>query len=275
MPEIVQNVTKAAQYPVVQRLLSSVLLTEEEMEFLDGLHINRARYKKGETLIAENDDFQVCFAVISGWGITFDITPSGQRQIIGITLPGDLEGIHINFDRVSAYTIIALTDMEVALIEPARLIEIQQKYPILASGLDWAAVGSFNILSERNVSLGARDADQRILHFLLEMWCRLMLIGQASSEGFELIMTQEQLGDTLGLSVVHTNKMLKRLRGKDLLAVSKQSISFPKLREAIMFADFNPRYLNPTQKQLISAGDKTTSPSEQIAEMQERMSDRR
>ena len=231
----------------VQRLASSVLLNEEEVDFFEQLQVNRVAYQRGEELVADGDDFSVCFLVRRGWAIKCKVTKSGRRQIIGVCLPGDFIGLHINFQRRSIYSVTALTDLETAVIEPIRLLEVYQKYPVLASGLDWMTVRNFNILSEHNVSLGARPAGQRILHFMLELWCRLAAIGEADESGFKLMMTQEQVADTMGLSLVHTNKNLRKLQREGLLAVQNGFVSFPDKDRAVEYADFDERFLEQFQ----------------------------
>jgi CRP/FNR family transcriptional regulator, anaerobic regulatory protein len=231
----------------VRRLSNTVLLNEEEVNFFEQLQVNRIGLTRGEEFVRDGDDYRVSFLIREGWAINYKITKAGRRQIIGISLPGDFIGLHINFSRRSIHSVAALTDMDVAVIEPIRILEVYQKFPVLASGLDWMTVRSFNILSEHNVSLGARAASQRILHLLLELWCRLMVIGEATEEGFALPMTQEQIADTVGLSLVHTNKNLRRLHKEGLISIKSGRVSIPDKLRAADYADFDERFLESLQ----------------------------
>jgi CRP/FNR family transcriptional regulator len=114
---------------------------------------------------------------------------------------------------------------------------------VLASGLDWMSVRHSNILSEHKVSLGARTAAQRILHFLLELWVRLEQVGLANGKGFELELTQEQIGDCMGLSTVHVNRSLSRLSKENLVRLDKGTVTFPQVSRSVSFADFDDRFL--------------------------------
>jgi CRP-like cAMP-binding protein len=272
MPEAVQMATQGALSPALRRLGQCVLLSQQEIDFFEGMQNNVVAYKRGETMLEDGQPYTCCFCIRSGWAISYRITAAGRRQIVSVFLPGDFIGLHINFSRQAIFSIDALTDLDVALIEPMRLIEIHQKFPILASGLDWSAVRNLNILGEHNVSMGARTADQRILHFLLELWCRLLLIGEASSDGFVLRMTQQQLADALGLSLVHTNKMLKALERRDLIAIENRMVSVPDLEAAIKEADFDPAFLETFRTaSLASTGyEKLDERLEQIANIAEK-----
>jgi len=244
VPKAIQFAHEGDISPPLRRLGQSVLLSTDEIEFFESMQNNLSSYEKGEAMVAEGDEYRCCFAIRSGWAISYRMTMSGRRQILSVHLPGDFIGLHINFHRRAVYTVAALTKVEVALIEPIRLVEIHQRWPVLAAGLDWSAVRASNILSEHNVSLGARTAQERILHFYLELWCRLMLVGEASSEGFQMRMTQEQVGNALGLSVVHVNKSLKALTKQGLLDITGRMIDMPDVAAAIRMADFDASFLD-------------------------------
>lgn len=250
----IKSATSAAMSAAVQRLAANVLLNEEEVEFFEQLQVNRVGFQRGEEFVRDGEDFRICFLVREGWAIKYKMTKAGRRQIIGVCLPGDFIGLHVNFQRKSIYSVAALTEMEVALIEPIRILEVYQKFPVLASGLDWMTVRNFNILSEHNVSLGARPAAQRILHFMLELWCRLIVIGEADETGYRLPMTQEQVADTMGLSLVHTNKNLRKLQREGYISIEGGVVSFPNEKRSVEYADFDQRFLENFQTTRLIAG---------------------
>jgi CRP/FNR family transcriptional regulator len=216
MPADNQSAIPENASPLVRRLGRSVLLTSEEVDYLETMQVNQASIGKGDEFIHDGEPLRVTFLVRRGWVIRYRITPAGRRIIIGVSLPGDFIGLHVNFSHSAIFSAAGLTDTSLALIEPVRILEIHRRFPVLASGLDWMSVRHSNILSEHKVSLGARTAAQRILHFLLELWVRLEQVGLANGKGFELELTQEQIGDCMGLSTVHVNRSLSRLSKENL-----------------------------------------------------------
>lgn len=276
MPKSIQYAHEADISPPMRRLGQSVLLSTDEIEFFESMQNNRATYSKNEAMIEEGEEYRCCFALRSGWAMSYRVTLSGRRQILSIYLPGDFIGLHINFHRRAVYTVSALTKVETALIEPMRLIEIHQRWPVLAAGLDWSSVRTSNILSEHNISLGARTAQERILHFYLELWCRLMLVGEASSDGFHMRMTQEQVANALGLSVVHVNKSLKSLCKQGLLSIKGRMVDVPDVKAAVRMADFDAAFLdtfriaNDSSKRQNSTRDLLETIEELTQEMAER-----
>ena len=277
MPKTIEYAHDGNVSPPLRRLGQSVMLSTNEIEFFESMQHNRVTYAKNEAMIEEGNEFRCCFAILSGWAISYRVTMSGRRQILSVHLPGDFIGLHINFHRRAIYTVSALTNVEVAMIEPMRLIEIHQKYPVLAAGLDWSAVRASNILSEHNISLGARTAEERILHFYLEIWCRLMLVGEASSDGFDMRMTQEQVANALGLSIVHVNKKLKSLCKQGLLEIKGRRVAVPDVAKAIRMADFDAAFLDTFRvaNDASNRRGETRDLLETIDELTEEMAERR
>ena len=99
---------------------------------------------------------------------------------------------------------------------------------------------------EHLVGIGRRDAQARMAHFLLELGSRLALVGIGSKEGFDCPLTQYHLADTLGLSAVHVNRILRQLRESGLVTFRDGHVTFHDHRGLVSLADFDPAYLDQT-----------------------------
>ena len=230
-------------HPLVRRLATSVALTEEEVGVLSDMQSNRAHVPTGKEFVREGEEFATTLVVQSGWAMRYRYTDDGKRQIISFVLPGDFIGLHVNYERRAAYSIAAVSDVEMAVIEPIRVFDLYRNYPLLASGLDWMTVSTFNILAEHTVSLGVRPATQRILHLLLEHQCRLMAVGLAEVEGYDSPLTQSHIGDTLGLTSVYVSKCLKKLRAEGLVEVDRKRVTFPDVSRTMRVSRFDGAFL--------------------------------
>ena len=78
--------------------------------------------------------------------------------------------------------------------------------------------------AEHIIDAGRREPLERLAHFLLEMLTRLQAIGSASSNSFVMPLSQEGIGDVIGLSAPHVNRMLAELRRDGLIAMKGQEI---------------------------------------------------
>lgn len=210
---------------------------------MEGLQNNVLDVERGQDFIEDGTDFRTTFIIVSGWAIRYALLPSGRRQILSYALPGDILGLHVNFRAKSTYSAASLTPLTLAAVDPRRILEISQKFPILASGLSWCTAREFAILGDHAVRLGRLSAQQRLAHLLLELWHRLELLGQNDGEWLQMPMTQNDLADTLGLSLVHTNRSLMGLRRKGLVTLSRDSIRLEHIDAMTRFAEFDPDHL--------------------------------
>jgi CRP-like cAMP-binding protein len=115
--------------------------------------------------------------------------------------------------------------------------------PRLAAAIAWSAGRDEAILSEQIVRVGRRSAYERTGHLIVELLHRLRLVGEAEQESFELPLTQEILADTLGLSIVHVNRTLRRLRENGLLCIKGERVVIGDLEQLTSVTEFSPQYL--------------------------------
>lgn len=229
---------------IVRKLGAMTLLSEVEIDFLEGIQNNTISLPAGTDFVEDGEEFKATFIVREGWVVRYVILPDGRRQILSFALPGDILGLHINFRRKSSYSAAAQSDVELALIEPLRVIEISQNYPVLSAGMSWCTSREFAILGDQAVRLGRLAAYERMCHFLLEMWFRLRLIGLTDDKWFLVPLTQFDISDTLGLSIVHTNRQLGRLRKSGLITVEQRSIRINNVKAMMDISGFNPDHLS-------------------------------
>ncbi len=232
-----------ASSALVRKLGALCLMSEEEIAFLEGLQNNTVTVDAGFDFITEGDDRKTTFIVVDGWAIRYTMLTDGRRQILSYALPGDILGLHINFNAQATYSASAMNPLKLAAVDPRRILEVYQKFPILASGLSWCTAREFAILGDQTVRLGRLPARSRLAHLLLELWHRLELIGDNDGKWLEMPMTQADLADTLGLSLVHTNRCLRDLRQSGLITMSRDFIRLDDIAALSDLADFNPDHL--------------------------------
>lgn len=241
----IKNESLHSEASAISRKLGGlILLSATEVEFLESIQNNRVRIEKGDTFVQEGSEFLATFIIRSGWVARERNIGDGRRQIISLALPGDFIGLHVNFKRQAAYDAKAMTDVEAALIEPSRVLEIHQQYPVLASGLSWSTVREYNILGEQAVRLGRKSATERLSHLILELYHRLDLVGLAGPESITFPLTQDDVADALGLSSVHANRTFKELKKRGLIEYSRDDIELIDIEKLKSLAGFNPAFLS-------------------------------
>ena len=219
------NVVPHRNSMLARKLNSFVQLSDPELGCLAELQSRPVRVKRGKELVREGQTGHVAYILQSGWACSFKLLPDGGRQIITFPLPGDCVGLRSVLLRTSDHSFSALTDAVVSGVEAPRMMRLFNDFPRLAAAILWSASRDEAMVVEHLVSIGRRSAIERTAHFFFELWERLRLVGLATDEGFVCPLNQYVLADTLGLSAIHMNRVLRQLRERGLLTLKGRMVS--------------------------------------------------
>lgn len=181
--------------------------------------------------------------MIEGWACRYKVLRNGSRQITAFLLPGDFCDAHITMFTEMDHSIAAINECKVAFVSRAKILEISE-HPQIARALWWASLVDEAVLRAWIVNLGRRDAFDRVGHLICELYARLKNVGRAGEGEFELPLTQEELADALGLTSVHVNRTLKRLREEKLLTLHHRQLVITDMARLQRIVGFNPNYLH-------------------------------
>jgi CRP-like cAMP-binding protein len=219
-------------------------IVQETVELLDLKSVSRT-VRPGQEIVSEGRRCATVFVITEGVAIRYRILRDGQRQILGVLLPGDFAGVvSCHFDS-APYTIKTLTQTTFAPIPLPRLLGLFDSHPGLAARLFWQFSCESTVLAERLITVGRRSAKERVAHFLLELLARLQAIGLADEKSYRLPLTQEMISDALGLSIPYLNRVLHDLRDEGLLRIRGQLVLIDEIEELSALADFERAYLRP------------------------------
>ena len=230
--------------PLAAKLRNFAPLSKADEAVLDALCADVRPYRAKRDLIKEGDQPEFVFLLVEGWACRYKILHDGKRQIMAYLVPGDLCDVHIFILKQMDHSIGLLSDAKVAAISKAKMLKLFAERPNLAQALWWSTLTDEAVLREWIVNMGQREAYERIAHLLVEIWLRLKAVGQTAGGTFELPVTQVDLGDTLGLTPVHVNRMLQRLRADNLIEVSRGRLRIPDVQRLMAVTRFEPNYLH-------------------------------
>lgn len=231
--------------PWATKLSQVARLPVEDRELLDRLVSRPARFEAGRNIISQGEPPDYVNVVVSGWVAKYKILGDGQRQIMGLMLPGDLCDLHAFVLKAMDHSLAALGAAEVAMLPRREIAAIFETRPTLTAALWWSSLQNEAILREWITSLGRRNAYKRAAHLFYELHMRLSVAGVGSDEaGFDFPMTQTDLSDALGLSVVHVNRVLQRLREDGLIVLRRGRLVIPDPAALAEAADFDASYLH-------------------------------
>jgi len=228
----------------VTRLAAFVRLNCQEREALDLLSRNAKQFRSDHILVHEGSTSNSVYLIVSGLACRYKMLAGGRRQILGYLIPGDLCDVHFVVANRPDHSVALVADSLVARIPTWRITELIAQYPNIGRAFTLAALIDAVILREWLLSVGQRDALQRLSHFFCEMAVRLEAIGGTNADGsFELPVNQTTLADTLGLSAVHINRTLQRLRNDGLIRLCHRRLEIFDRGRLELIAGFDDAYL--------------------------------
>lgn len=198
-------------------------------------------------IVREGQTLSRSALLVAGLSYRQKLTVDGSRQILCLNIPGDFVDLEASLLNRADHNVQALTRCEFAVVPRADMKKLLLEHPVIAHLLWVDTLIDASIYREWIVNIGRRDARARTCHLLCELGRRLQAAGLATTRGYELPMTQEQLADALGLTSVHVNRMFRSLENEGLLRREKRFIvidDWEKLRDV---AGFNENYLHLEQ----------------------------
>tara|TARA_R110000772_G_scaffold231592_1_gene342431 strand:- start:40742 stop:41500 length:759 start_codon:yes stop_codon:yes gene_type:complete len=230
--------------PLARKLGAFVALSETDLAVLEELHLRRRSFVAGRDLVHQGQADQAAYILAAGWVCSYKILPDGARQIVDFQIPGDFLGLRSVLLHTSDHSIEPVTDIEVSEVLVTDLLSAFAQTPRLATAILWAASRDEAMVVEHLVDLGRRNAVERAAHFLLELGIRLSLVGMATKAGYACPLTQYHLADALGLTAVHVNRVLRKLREDGLATFRDGRVTFHDYNRLAALAEFDPTYLD-------------------------------
>lgn len=218
-------------------------LTPGEIQHLQNLQAESHKHEAGKDIIESGEPADTTMILLDGWAYRYKTLENGKKQIVSFLLPGDFINLYAALFEEADTSVHSLTKCEFAVASPDDVLDVFRTEPRLAALLCWSAGEHDAILAEQIVRIGQRSAYERITHLIMELLIRLEHVNQSENDTFEFPLTQEIIGDTLGLSTVHVNRTMKRLREAGLIERSNGELIVKNLNDLADTAQFDRDYL--------------------------------
>lgn len=230
-------------HPLIRKLEAFAPLPEDDKRLLE--EATRASRVVGphEELIGEGEAPDDVHLILEGFACRYKVLATGKRQIMAYLVPGDFCDLHVFILKEMDHSIGTLSRCTVVDLPRARVLAMLER-PALARALWWATLVDEATLREWLVNIGTRDATARVAHLLCELLLRLETVGLVNGDSYELPIIQADLADTVGLSNVHVNRVLQRLRAKGLITLKAKKLIILDTGKLKAFSGFNPNYLH-------------------------------
>ena len=187
-------------------------VTPDELRSINDIKREHLLTPAGAEILRAGEDSPELYTLYAGWAFRFKMLPDGRRQILNFLLPGDLLGLQAAMFDAALYGIEALTDVQLCVLPRRKVWALFGEMPGLAFDVTWLGSREEGFVDENLTSVGRRTAAERVAALIIALYKRAKALGLVANETFAFPLTQQHIADALGLSLVHTNKTLARLR---------------------------------------------------------------
>ena len=210
-------------------------ISDMELAFINEMKRDHLVCPPGSEIIAAGQDQAELYTLYAGWAVRCKTLPDGRRQILNILLPGDLIGLQGAMFEAAAYSVEALTEVQLCLLPRRKVWSLFENMPELSFDVTWLGSREESIVDENLTSAGQRNAAERIAALIIQLYKRLNVLGMVVNGAMPFPLTQQHIADTLGLSLVHTNKSLAKLRKLGMFSQSNGTLllSNPRALESL------------------------------------------
>lgn len=198
----------------------------------------------GRVIVRSGTTLSESTLLFEGFVCRYKDLAEGQRQIMEIHVAGDFLDLHGFLLKRIDHSVAAMTPVRYATVPHDHLRRITETHPHLTRVLWFSTLIDAAIHREKILSIGRRSAVARIAHIFCELCVRLELVGLATKAGYAFPVTQADLADATGLTSVHVNRMLRRLRDDRLITFRGGEVTIHDWDRLQQVAEFNPTYLH-------------------------------
>ena len=230
--------------PLIRKLEVLGSLADEERRMVESLPLSPRQVATSTDLVREGERRSSSLLLVEGFACRYKMSQDGARQIVSFHIAGDFVDLNSLLLGTMDHSIAAITPVQVAAIPHATMLGWTQPYPNLVHLLWRDTLIDAATFREWVVNVGRRTAYQRTAHLLCELVARLRAVGLTRGDACDLPISQVELADALGLSPVHTNRMLQQLRGEGLIELGGGSLSVRDWEELKRAGQFDPTYLH-------------------------------
>jgi CRP-like cAMP-binding protein len=232
--------------PLIRKLRSLGMDGDTELDAVLNCIKVRAGTRRGEDIIAPGRSPGHSTVLLDGVACLYERLQDGTRQIYAFQYPGDFCDLHrhVSPETNNEVAVAAITDCSIGIIDHKDLDQLIAQYPSLGLALWRASMLEASIFRKRLLNVGRQPALQRVAHLLCEQLARREAVGLNSAT---IPLTQMDLADAAGLSIVHINRTFQELRRLNILSKEGRAIKVVDRERLAGLASFDGNYLNMPQ----------------------------
>jgi CRP-like cAMP-binding protein len=225
-------------------LRSRDTVSSAEIARLQEVIVKERTFSVGEDIVVEGSRPGYSTLMLEGLSARYKHMADGSRQITSLQVPGDFVDLHAFLLRKLDHGIIALSPCRVAFADHSDLRKTTETMPHLTRLLWLNTLIDAAINREWISSMGRRSKRAHIAHLICELYVRLKTVDRVDVWSFQLPLTQSELADVIGISLVHVNKTLQALKRENVFSWENKTLTIIDWERLKAIAEFDDTYLS-------------------------------
>jgi CRP-like cAMP-binding protein len=192
-------------------------LSDDEKALLaDAISFGR-EFEKGQDLVSAGSRPVYSTMLLDGLAARYKVLENGGRQFTSLQVPGDFVDLHAFLLKTMDHGIVALSPCRVMFADHGKLKTVTEQAPHLTRLLWLDTLVDGAIHREWIVAMGRRAKTAHLAHLICELFVRLRVVNRTSGMSFNFPLSQAELADVMGLSLVHINRVIGSLRKMEVI----------------------------------------------------------
>ena len=233
-----------AENPLISKLSRVMALSLDDRTALQAMCCEVRQVGVRCDIIRDGDRPDRVHLILKGWACRYKILSNGKRQIMALLLPGDFCDLNVSMLEQMDHSIASLSATTFAYVDRAQFEELTRTRPAIMRALWWATLVDEGVLRSWIVSLGVRSARERVAHLICELQERMRNINSENNGQFDMPMTQPDIAETLGLTPIHVNRVIRQLFADRVVEMHRGEVKVLNQGALVRIADFDPSYLH-------------------------------
>jgi CRP-like cAMP-binding protein len=229
---------------LIRKLEAIAELSPEDRAAVSALPVSIKDIQADQDIVRDGDRPSQCFLVLEGFFARQKVLSNGRRQILSFHIPGDIPDLLSLHLEVMDHSVASVVPSKVAYIPHTALRAVIGSHPAVGEALWRDTLIDGAVFREWMTGIGRRSAYTRIAHLFCEVVVRMAAVDLADGRGVRLPVTQAEIGDSLGLSTVHVNRVLQELRREGLISLRGSKLIVKDWGGLKRAGDFDPSYLH-------------------------------
>lgn len=211
--------------------------SDDDVRFMQRFKVGELTIEAGTPILMQGSNSPQLFTALRGMGLRSKSLEDGRRQVINFVFPGDFIGLQAAVMGEMQHAVTAASDMTLCVFDRSEFWSFFKAHPERAFDITWLAAIEEHFLGETLTTVGQRSAIEAVAWALVRMFIRCEATGLVRNRAMPMPFKQQDLADALGLSLVHTNKTLGKLRERQLANWGDGQLSIQDVSKLQAFAN--------------------------------------